>query len=182
MVLVGFYCYTEFDLYHHFIFISTPKHNRPSSYHPRTHTFHNFHIFNFFCSSFFLQPELFCCPESLINTANLPLGELQEGRGVVDDVLLPPWAQSDAFEFVRLHREALESDYVSSVRYIVDYSLLILFLFCNSSLPTFSYSYFIIISFTHFFIYDKIATKLFSSNAISFSFASYYESLVRYLC
>ena len=43
------------------------------------------------------------------------MGELQEGRGVVDDVLLPPWAQGDAFEFVRLHREALESDYVSEV-------------------------------------------------------------------
>jgi Beige/BEACH domain len=62
------------------------------------------------------QPELFCCPETLINTSSLPLGELQEGRGVVDDVLLPPWAQADAFEFVRLHREALESDYVSEVR------------------------------------------------------------------
>ena len=35
---------------------------------------------------------------------------------MVDDVLLPPWAQADAFEFVRLHREALESDYVSEVR------------------------------------------------------------------
>ena len=34
---------------------------------------------------------------------------------MVDDVLLPPWAQGDAFEFVRLHREALESDYVSEV-------------------------------------------------------------------
>ena len=54
----------------------------------------------------------------------MPLGELQEGRGVVDDVLLPPWAQSDAFEFVRLHREALESDYVSSVRYEVDLLLI----------------------------------------------------------
>ena len=43
----------------------------------------------------------------------LPLGELQEERGVVDDVQLPPWAHGDAFEFVRLHREALESDFVS---------------------------------------------------------------------
>ena len=34
----------------------------------------------------------------------------------MDDVRLPPWAQGDAFEFVRIHREALESDYVSEVR------------------------------------------------------------------
>ena len=30
----------------------------------------------------------------------------------VDDVRLPPWAKN-AFDFVRLNREALESDYVS---------------------------------------------------------------------
>ena len=67
---------------------------------------------------------MFCCPESLLNTSRLPLGELQEGRGVVDDVLLPPWAQGDAFEFVRLHREALESDYVSEVRNNFEYYFL----------------------------------------------------------
>ena len=31
---------------------------------------------------------------------------------LVNDVRLPPWAR-DAFEFVRLNREALESDQVS---------------------------------------------------------------------
>jgi len=56
-------------------------------------------------------PELFCCPEALLNSNKLPLGELQEG-GRVDDVRLPPWADS-AYEFVRLNRAALESDYVS---------------------------------------------------------------------
>ena len=56
-------------------------------------------------------PELFCCPEALINTNNLPLGNLQEG-GSVGDVKLPPWAK-DAFDFVRINRAALESDYVS---------------------------------------------------------------------
>jgi hypothetical protein len=56
---------------------------------------------------------MFCCPETLLNTSSLPLGELQEGRGVVGDVILPPWAQNDAFEFIRMNREALESDYVS---------------------------------------------------------------------
>ena len=58
-----------------------------------------------------LIPEFFCCPELFMNTNNLPLGELQEG-GEVSDVILPPWAK-DAFDFVRLNREALESDYVS---------------------------------------------------------------------
>jgi hypothetical protein len=47
----------------------------------------------------------------LLNTNRLPLGELQEG-GTVDDVVLPPWC-TDAFDFVRIHREALESDWVS---------------------------------------------------------------------
>lgn len=56
-------------------------------------------------------PELYCCPEALLNTNNLPLGELQEG-GKVGDVLLPPWAK-DAFDFIRINRAALESDYVS---------------------------------------------------------------------
>jgi hypothetical protein len=58
---------------------------------------------------------LFCCPEVLLNTNKLPLGHLQDGGEAVDDVKLPPWANDDAFEFVRLNREALESDYVSEV-------------------------------------------------------------------
>ncbi len=32
----------------------------------------------------------------------------------MDDVLLPPWAKGDAREFIRIHREALESDYASA--------------------------------------------------------------------
>lgn len=59
-----------------------------------------------------LIPEMFCCPEILLNTNNFPLGTLQDDRGVVDDVRLPPWAK-DAYDFIRIHREALESDYVS---------------------------------------------------------------------
>lgn len=58
-----------------------------------------------------LIPEFFCCPEMFLNTNKLNLGELQEG-GYVSDVILPPWA-SDAFDFIRIHREALESEYVS---------------------------------------------------------------------
>jgi hypothetical protein len=60
-----------------------------------------------------LIPECFYLPEMFLNTNNLPLGELQDDRGEVDDVILPPWCQGNPFEFVRMHRAALESDYVS---------------------------------------------------------------------
>jgi hypothetical protein len=60
-----------------------------------------------------LVPELFYLPELFMNTNNLPLGELQDDRGVVNHVLLPPWCSSNPYEFIRLHRDALESDYVS---------------------------------------------------------------------
>ena len=58
-----------------------------------------------------LIPEFFYLPEFLENRNNFQFGRRQTGA-VVDDVVLPPWAAS-AHEFVRLHREALESDYVS---------------------------------------------------------------------
>lgn len=32
----------------------------------------------------------------------------------LDDVVLPPWCHGDSREFIRLHRQALECDYVSS--------------------------------------------------------------------
>jgi hypothetical protein len=38
---------------------------------------------------------------------------MRQDGSKVDDVVLPPWASS-AEEFIRLHREALESEYVSS--------------------------------------------------------------------
>jgi WD40 repeat protein len=59
-----------------------------------------------------LVPELYCCPEVLLNSNDLPLGTLQDKRGVVGDVRLPPWASS-AHEFIRKHRRALESEGVS---------------------------------------------------------------------
>lgn len=37
----------------------------------------------------------------------------QSGKQL-DDVVLPPWAKGDAREFIRLHRMALECDYVSA--------------------------------------------------------------------
>lgn len=59
-----------------------------------------------------LIPEFFFLPEFLQNANRFDLGVTQRGE-VVNDVQLPPWAQGDPIEFVRLHREALESKYVS---------------------------------------------------------------------
>lgn len=54
-----------------------------------------------------LIPELFFLPEMLCNGSGLKLGS--GGNG---DVQLPPWATSPE-EFIRLHRMALESEFVS---------------------------------------------------------------------
>ncbi|KAF6172754.1 hypothetical protein GIB67_000812 [Kingdonia uniflora] len=59
-----------------------------------------------------LIPEFFYMPEFLENRFDLDLGEKQSGEKV-GDVVLPPWAKGSAREFVKKHREALESDYVS---------------------------------------------------------------------
>ncbi|KAJ4958566.1 hypothetical protein NE237_025677 [Protea cynaroides] len=59
-----------------------------------------------------LIPEFFYMPEFLENKFNLELGEKQSGEKV-GEVVLPPWAKGSAREFIRKHREALESDYVS---------------------------------------------------------------------
>ncbi|XP_019178500.1 PREDICTED: protein SPIRRIG-like isoform X1 [Ipomoea nil] len=59
-----------------------------------------------------LIPEFFYLPEFLENRFNLDLGEKQSGEKV-GGVLLPPWAKGSTREFIRRHREALESDFVS---------------------------------------------------------------------
>ncbi|XP_021821906.1 protein SPIRRIG-like [Prunus avium] len=59
-----------------------------------------------------LIPEFFYMPEFLENRFNLDLGEKQSGEKV-GDVGLPPWAKGSTREFIKKHREALESDYVS---------------------------------------------------------------------
>jgi hypothetical protein len=59
-----------------------------------------------------LIPEFFTMPEMLLNLNNFPLGKTQKGLSV-NDVDLPPWAKGSAHEFVRIHRLALESEYVS---------------------------------------------------------------------
>ncbi|CAL9708759.1 unnamed protein product [Knipowitschia caucasica] len=60
-----------------------------------------------------LIPEFFYLPEFLLNSNNFDLGNKQNGTKL-GDVLLPPWAKGDPREFIRMHREALECDYVSS--------------------------------------------------------------------
>lgn len=60
-----------------------------------------------------LIPEFFYLPEFLLNSNHFDLGRKQSGV-VLDDVVLPPWAKNDPREFIRVHRMALESDYVSA--------------------------------------------------------------------
>ncbi|ULT96044.1 hypothetical protein L3Y34_004591 [Caenorhabditis briggsae] len=60
-----------------------------------------------------LIPEFFTLPEMFTNSNRFDLGVKQNGIAV-NDVLLPAWCHGDPREFVRLHRQALESDYVSS--------------------------------------------------------------------
>lgn len=60
-----------------------------------------------------LLPEFFTCPDIFTNTNSFPLGEKQDGQSV-DSVKLPPWANGSPHEFIRLHRLALESEYVSN--------------------------------------------------------------------
>ncbi|KAK8541511.1 hypothetical protein V6N12_014145 [Hibiscus sabdariffa] len=59
-----------------------------------------------------LIPEFFYMPEFLENSFSLDLGVKQSGEKV-GDVHLPLWAKGSAREFIRMHREALESNFVS---------------------------------------------------------------------
>lgn len=52
-------------------------------------------------------------------TAQLHTHVLQDGMAL-SDVVLPPWANGSPDEFVRVMREALESDVVSQVGVCVD--------------------------------------------------------------
>ncbi|XP_072317552.1 neurobeachin-like protein 2 isoform X1 [Eucyclogobius newberryi] len=60
-----------------------------------------------------LIPEFFYFPEFLQNMNGFDLGKLQISQEPVNDVLLPRWASSRE-DFIRKHRQALESEYVSS--------------------------------------------------------------------
>jgi len=59
-----------------------------------------------------LIPEFFYLPDFLRNTNHFDFGETQRGK-TVHDVSLPKWAKGDPQRFVRINRQALESDYVS---------------------------------------------------------------------
>eukprot|EP00064_Thunnus_orientalis_P000518 superscaffoldBa00000026_g519 len=60
-----------------------------------------------------LIPEFFYLPDFLLNINHIQLGCMEDGTAL-GDVELPPWAKDDPQEFIRIQREALESDYVSS--------------------------------------------------------------------
>ncbi len=59
-----------------------------------------------------LIPEFFYLPDFLENRNRFDIGTKQNGEAL-NDVLLPPWAKGCPAEFIRVHRAALESDYVS---------------------------------------------------------------------
>ncbi|XP_074089216.1 WD repeat- and FYVE domain-containing protein 4-like isoform X3 [Macrotis lagotis] len=59
-----------------------------------------------------LIPEFFYLPEFLTNCNDVEFGCMQDGT-ILGDVLLPPWAEGDPQKFISLHRQALESDFVS---------------------------------------------------------------------
>ena len=60
-----------------------------------------------------LIPEFYFFPDFLLNHNYFDLGKLQGKKQRVNDVILPNWASS-VDDFVRQHRNALESEYVSS--------------------------------------------------------------------
>jgi hypothetical protein len=57
-----------------------------------------------------LIPEFFTLPEFLVNENGFDLGISENGGSVV----LPPWADGSAHNFIDLHRQALESPFVSA--------------------------------------------------------------------
>ncbi|ELK24974.1 Neurobeachin-like protein 2, partial [Myotis davidii] len=60
-----------------------------------------------------LIPEFFYFPDFLENQNGFDLGCLQLTNEKVGDVVLPPWAKSPE-DFIQQHRQALESEYVST--------------------------------------------------------------------
>ena len=59
-----------------------------------------------------LIPEFFFLPEFLINSQGFNFGIRQNGE-VVNNVFLPPWCKGDPRKFILIHRQALESNYVT---------------------------------------------------------------------
>jgi WD40 repeat protein len=59
-------------------------------------------------------PEFYYAPEMLLNGNRLELGKPQTSNVPLDHVELPAWSSGSARQFVRLHRQALESEFVSA--------------------------------------------------------------------
>lgn len=59
-----------------------------------------------------LIPEFFYFPDFLKNFNSLDLGLTQSGKDI-SNVNLPPWAKSSITNFIKIHRQALESNFVS---------------------------------------------------------------------
>jgi hypothetical protein len=59
-----------------------------------------------------LIPEFFYLPEFLENSNSFDFGNKQDGN-TVHNVTLPPWAKGDSRRFIRINRQALESEHVS---------------------------------------------------------------------
>jgi len=61
-----------------------------------------------------LIPEFYYQPDFLRNINKLDLGRISTDQTTINEVVLPPWANDSADEFVRIMRDALESEYVSN--------------------------------------------------------------------
>ena len=68
-----------------------------------------------------LVPELFCCPEILLNNNDFNFGEIKDDKDkssnsmkLVQEVVAPKWSKNDPYLFVKKHRELLESFEVST--------------------------------------------------------------------
>lgn len=60
-----------------------------------------------------LTPEWFTLADFLRNINDFDLGTTHDGKKI-GDVELPPWAEGSPDKFIRMNREALESEYVSA--------------------------------------------------------------------
>ena len=68
-----------------------------------------------------LVPELFCCPEILLNNNDFNFGEIRDEKDkngnsmkLVQEVVPPKWCKNDPYLFIKKHRELLESFEVST--------------------------------------------------------------------
>eukprot|EP00002_Diphylleia_rotans_P002696 TRINITY_DN11707_c0_g1_i5.p1 TRINITY_DN11707_c0_g1~~TRINITY_DN11707_c0_g1_i5.p1 ORF type:complete len:2690 (-),score=406.88 TRINITY_DN11707_c0_g1_i5:1272-9341(-) len=59
-----------------------------------------------------LIPEFYYLPEAFVNTNQYDFGIRQDNEKI-QGVVLPPWSKGDVLDFIKKHRQALESDYVS---------------------------------------------------------------------